>query len=156
VVPDRGRVVPPRPRERVAHVEVPGLERLVGEEAERDDEEDREEEDPRREQRVGRERPSEGGTPNDPRVRGHPSLVLARDEVLPGGQVLLVVERLRIEDLHLRQSLLRWEDERVVRDRRVVLLRPYTGAGDRWDVVDAYDVVLGIAGLHEALNLRVV
>src|SRR6266576_1430208 len=77
-------------------------------------------------------------------------------ESLPGDQVLLVVECVGVEDLDLRERLLRREDERVVRDGGVVLLRPRAGACDRRDVVDALDVPLRIAGLHQALNLGVV
>ena len=57
VVPDRVPVVPPRPGERVAEVDVARLQRLVGEIAERNDEERRQPQDARREQQVRREAP---------------------------------------------------------------------------------------------------
>src|SRR5712691_2256045 len=85
-----------------------------------------------------------------------PTGCLAGDQVLPGGQILLVVECVGVEDLHAVQHLLRREDERVIRDGWVVLLRPLAGACDRWDVVDAGDVPLWIPGLHQALDLGVV
>src|SRR5205085_3440597 len=52
---DRGAVVPPRPRERVADVEVARLERLVDEKPERDREEEGEVDQPRRKQEVRRQ-----------------------------------------------------------------------------------------------------
>src|SRR5437588_7354083 len=53
-----------------------------------------------------------------------PTGALPGDEVLPGGEVLLVVQRFRGEDLDLRKHLLSREHDRDLRDRRVVLLRP--------------------------------
>src|SRR5205085_7001845 len=55
VAADRVPVVAPSPGERVAEVDAPRLQRLVGEEAERDEEEDAQPEHPRREQQVGRQ-----------------------------------------------------------------------------------------------------
>src|SRR5689334_17067898 len=81
---------------------------------------------------------------------------LPRDQVLPLLEVLLVVERLAVEDLDLAERLGAREDERVVRDSRVELLRVHTGALHRRDVVDPGDVLLRVAGLHRALHLRVV
>src|SRR3954471_12550899 len=80
----------------------------------------------------------------------------ARDQVLPLLEVLLVVERLAVEDLDAVQHLRRREDERVARDGGVVLLRERSRARDGWDVVDAGDVPLRVAGLHQALHRRVV
>src|SRR3954452_21094338 len=77
----------------------------------------------------------------------------AGDQVLPGGEVLLVVQRLRVEDVDAVERLLRREDERVARDRRVVLQRPFLGPVHGRDVVDPGDVALRVAGLHQALNL---
>src|SRR5690349_5001914 len=78
-----------------------------------------------------------------------PTAALPGDEALPGGQVLLVVECGRVEDLDVVEHLLRREDERVLRDARVVLLRPRPRALHRRDVVDAGDVALRVAGLHQ-------
>src|SRR4051812_39827884 len=61
----------------------------------------------------------------------------ARDEVLPLLEVLLVVERLAVEDLDAVEHLGRREDERVARNGRVVFLRERPCARDRRDVVDA-------------------
>ena len=55
VVPDRVPVVSPRPGERVPEVDVAGLQRLVREEAQRDEEEHREPRDAGREQQVRRQ-----------------------------------------------------------------------------------------------------
>src|SRR6266566_5028065 len=91
-----------------------------------------------------------------PRWRWKKPTASSGDQVLPLRQVLLVVERLVVEQVNAVERLLRREDERVVRDGRVVLLRPLAGA-DHWgDVVDAGDVPLRVARLHEALDLRVV
>src|SRR5437016_3858507 len=65
-----------------------------------------------------------------------PTGALPGDEVLPGGEVLLVVQRFRVEDLDLRKHLLCRENERVLRDRRVVLLRPPARSRHGRDVVD--------------------
>src|SRR5205807_10151216 len=46
---------------------------------------------------------------------------LCGDEVLPGGQILLVVEGVVVEEVDAVEHLLRREDQDVVRDRRVVL-----------------------------------
>src|SRR5690349_11293444 len=79
-----------------------------------------------------------------------------RDQVLPLLQVLLVVQRLAVEDLDLRQRLRAREDQRVVRNGRVVFQRPRLRPDHGRDVVDARDVPLRVAGLHQALHLRVV
>src|SRR4029450_2385211 len=55
IVADRVPVVAPGPGERVAEVDRPGLEGLVGEEAERQEEEDRQPRYPGREQQVRRQ-----------------------------------------------------------------------------------------------------
>src|SRR6266567_3522356 len=89
VVPNRIPVVPPGPGEGVADVEAPRFERLVREETEWDDEEEPEIEQPGRKQEVGREIPMT--------VQESHAYRLARDEVLPGGDVLLVVQCCRIE-----------------------------------------------------------
>src|SRR5689334_22962782 len=56
-----------------------------------------------------------------------PTAELARDEVLPGGQVLLVVECGRVEDLDAVEHLHRREDQWILGNRGVVLLRPHSG-----------------------------
>src|SRR5689334_17717763 len=78
------------------------------------------------------------------------------DQVLPLRQVLLVVERRVVEDLDLRERLRAREDQRVVGDRRVELQCPRLRPDHGRDVVDARDVPLRVAGLHQALHLRVV
>src|SRR2546422_4430097 len=50
------------------------------------------------------------------------------DQVLPLRQVLLVVERVVVEKVDAVERLLRREDERVVRDRRAVVLGPLARA----------------------------
>src|SRR6266536_1427730 len=80
----------------------------------------------------------------------------AGDQVLPLSQVLLIVQRLVVEQVHAVEHLLRREDERVACGRWVELLRRLARSRDRRDVVDAGDVAFGIAGLHQALHLRVV
>src|SRR5690242_9570372 len=66
-----------------------------------------------------------------------------RDQVLPGRLVLLVVERIRVDRVRAVEVLLRREDQRVVRDRRVLLQESLLGPEDRADVVD---VVLDLRG----------
>src|SRR5215831_4764325 len=80
----------------------------------------------------------------------------ARDQVLPLLEVLLVVQRGVVEDLNVRERLRAREDQRVVGDRRVELQRPGLRPDHGRDVVDARDVPLRVAGLHQALHLRVV
>src|SRR4051812_12132813 len=86
----------------------------------------------------------------------YPTAASAGDQVLPGSQVLLVVERVVVEDVDRVDHLLRREDQRVLRDRGVrgneLLLR----AGDRADVVDARVARLRVAALDQRGDLRVV
>src|SRR5947208_11883020 len=53
-----------------------------------------------------------------------PTGALRGNQILPGGEVLLVVECVGVEDLDLRERLLGRKNERVIRDGGVVLLRP--------------------------------
>src|SRR5919108_5250367 len=60
----------------------------------------------------------------------------ARDQVLPLGDVLLVVQRCGVEIPRVVQHRLRREDQRVLRDRGILLQQHLLRADDGADVVD--------------------
>src|SRR5689334_14217473 len=70
--------------------------------------------------------------------------ISAGDQVLPLRQVLLVVQRVAVEEVDLRQRLRRREDELVVRHGRIQLQRRLLRPDDGRDVVDAGDVLLRV------------
>src|ERR687888_332203 len=70
-----------------------------------------------------------------PRWRCRKPKLLARDQVLPLRDVLLVVERVGVEVVRAVEHLLRREDQRVLRDRRILLQQHFLRADDGTDVV---------------------
>ena len=100
---------------------------------------------PRRQQQVRREVVGDGGR--------NPPSGYAEMRFCQAVQILLVVQRVGVEDVHVVEHLLRREDERVIRDVRVDCLS-IAGACARW--MHRMRDVVGSSASISALDLRVV